>query len=102
MARLKCPAPTCLATRGLVQSMKQHIRETKGAHGHQDVYCPKCDSVFFRPNEKGDHDMLPEGQCVEALRNKNKAYLSLRQKSLVRSLERAADVSEVSTGCIEK
>ena len=79
--RLKCPAPSCGATRGLIQSMKQHVRETKGLNGHERVYCIECDSVFFKSKDREEHDLL--SNCIVALLTKPKAFLSSRQKDLV-------------------
>jgi hypothetical protein len=79
--RLRCPAPSCGATRGLIQSMKQHVRETKGANGHERVYCLKCDSVFFKSKDREEHDTL--SNCIAALMSKHKAFLSTKQKDLV-------------------
>lgn len=47
--RIPCPSKTCVATRTLIQSLKQHIRESKGKDGHEHVFCLTCDSVFFTP-----------------------------------------------------
>jgi len=79
--RLRCPAPSCGATRGLIQSMKQHVRETKGTNGHERVYCLKCDSVFFKSKDREEHDTL--SNCIAALMSKPRAFLSTKQKDLV-------------------
>lgn len=50
--RIPCPAKSCIATRTLIQSLKQHIRESKGKDGHEDVFCLTCDSVFFTMQER--------------------------------------------------
>ncbi len=56
--------------------MKQHVRETKGASGHDRVFCLKCDSVFFKSKDRDEHDKLTN--CIEALVTKPKAFLSIR------------------------
>lgn len=77
--------------------MKQHVRESKGGQGHEEVYCNQCDSVFFKQTDKDEHDKLLD--CVQALINKNKAYLSMKQKELVKALHEAMS-AKVGVGSV--
>ena len=66
--------------------MKQHVRETKGQNGHDKVYCLKCDSVFFKTVDRDTHDLADN--CILALLEKPKPFLSVRQKQIVQDFNK--------------